>query len=201
MTRPQDITPFRFRAVSDKLLITNEIGDYGLFDTEVLDRFFNNSLSDIEQQKFQQLSILIEPGAEWRLASIMRRIRDRSRDDSVRLSYLIIVPTLRCDLACSYCQVSRAPLDSTGFDWTSEQLTQFERFLDQLDGTHLKLEFQGGEPTLRPDLLEQIIQICEHRFQSVDFVICSNLTRLNSKIEEIISRDNVTVSRQSSCRL
>jgi His-Xaa-Ser system radical SAM maturase HxsB len=90
--------------------------------------------------------------------------------------------------------VSRAPLGARGFDWTEEKLTQFERFLDNVEGDRLKLEFQGGEPTLRPDLLGRIIDLCESRFSETQFVICSNLTRLTPEIEEIYARDNVVVS-------
>src|SRR3546814_10355610 len=39
------------------------------------------------------------------------------------LDYLILVPTLRCNLSCSYCQVSRVNADRSGFDWRSEEHT------------------------------------------------------------------------------
>ena len=42
------------------------------------------------------------------------------------LNYFIIVPTLRCNLACSYCQVSRAHEGAQGFDWDEKE---FELFL------------------------------------------------------------------------
>ena len=34
------------------------------------------------------------------------------------LDYIILVPTLRCNLACSYCQVSRASIAAKGYDWS-----------------------------------------------------------------------------------
>ena len=154
------ITPFRFRPVLDRLLITNEVGDYAFFASDVVERFFAESLSDEEHRMFRDLSILVEKGDEWRLTSLMRRIRSAGQGRHGRLSYLIVIPTLRCDLSCSYCQVSRAPLNAAGYDWTDERLAQFERFVSTSDSDHLKLEFQGGEPTLRPDLLSDIIKIC-----------------------------------------
>jgi sulfatase maturation enzyme AslB (radical SAM superfamily) len=194
MTEHVEITPFRFRELAGNLLITNEAGEYGAFEPGVLDRLFSDNLSEAERTKLLDLSILIDPAAEWRLASLMRRVRHNTKKTEARLSYLIIVPTLRCDLSCSYCQVSRAPLDAPGFDWTEEQLIQFARFLDNVEGDRLKLEFQGGEPTLRPDLQRRIIDLCEARFSETQFVICTNLTRLTPEIEEIIARDDVIVS-------
>lgn len=39
-----------------------------------------------------------------------------------KMNYLILVPTLRCNLACGYCQVSRAPENARGFDWSVETM-------------------------------------------------------------------------------
>ncbi len=140
------------------------------------------------------MSVLIEKGDEWRLTSLMRRIRNAHNRRHSRLSYLIVIPTLRCDLSCSYCQVSRVPLSAVGYDWTDERLAQFDRFVSTIDSDHLKLEFQGGEPTLRPDLLNNIIGICEQRFKTVEFVVRTNLTRLTTEIENVFARDDVTIS-------
>ena len=122
-----DITPFRFRELSGKMLVTNEVGDYGTFDSDVVDRFFSDQLTDAELNKFRELSILVEPEAEWKLASLMRRIQSSAKNDRQRLSYLIIIPTLRCNLSCGYCQVSRAPIDAVGFDWTDAQAASVQR--------------------------------------------------------------------------
>ena len=188
------VTPFRFRPVSDRMLVTNEAGDYAFFAPDVVERLFGDSLSNEELQVLRDLSVLVEDGDEWRLTSLMRRVRSTHSQKPDRLSYLIVIPTLRCDLSCSYCQVSRAPLDAKGFDWTDDRLAQFERFVGTIEGDHLKLEFQGGEPTLRPDLLSRIIEICQRRFKTAEFAICTNLTRITPEIETIFARDDVVIS-------
>lgn len=186
-------TPFRFREISGNLFVSNEAGDYAFLATSAADRFFRGDLMDHERDVFRKLSIVINPGEEWRLASLMRRLK-REKPSPRQLTYLMVVPTLRCDLSCSYCQVSRAPLNAKGFDWDTQRLTEFERFIDDVGGDSLKLEFQGGEPTLRPDLLKALIEICERRFDKCEFVVCSNLTRLSPEIEELYARDDVFVS-------
>lgn len=189
------ITPFRFRRVSDRMLITNEAGDYDFFAPDVMERFFAGTLTGEECQAFRNLSVLIQDDREdWRLSSLMRRIRETHTRHPRQLSYLIVIPTLRCDLACSYCQVSRAPVDAKGVDWTEDRVLEFERFVNGIDTDHLKLEFQGGEPTLRTDLLSRIIEICSSRFKTTEFVICTNLTRLTNEVEALLSRDDVVIS-------
>lgn len=186
-------TPFRFRELSGKLFVTNEAGDYAVLDSDAVDRFFSGDLTPAEKIRFRDLSVSIEPNAEWRIASLMRRLRTPEKSDR-RLTYLMVVPTLRCDLSCSYCQVSRAPLNARGFDWENQHLNDFERFIDGVGGDTIKLEFQGGEPTLRVDLLKAIIEICERKFRKCEFVVCSNMVRLTKEIEELYARDDVLVS-------
>jgi len=188
-----DLAPFRFRNVGNSLLLTNELGDFGFFDENVLDRLFSDTLQKDERQRLRDLSITLD-GEEWRLASLMRRARQRYGAPQERLSYLIVVPTLRCDLACSYCQVSRAAIDARGFDWTEQHLAQFERFLDRCSSTRLKVEFQGGEPTLRPDLIQRVIDICGAKFPNTEFAICTNLTRIPAEMEPILARPDVVIS-------
>ena len=48
------------------------------------------------------------------------------------IGYLILIPTLRCNLSCSYCQVSRAPEKAKGFDWSDETLARFEEFVKKI---------------------------------------------------------------------
>lgn len=109
------------------------------------------------------------------------------------LDYLILVPTLRCDLACSYCQVSRVQRNATGFDWSEETITRIEALIDGIQGDQIKIEFQGGEPTLRLDIIERIIARCD-RFSTRSFVICTNLSNLSPELIALLDREEVLVS-------
>lgn len=110
-----------------------------------------------------------------------------------QLDYLILVPTLRCNLSCSYCQVSRAAIGSAGFDWSDETLGHVLALLDSLDTRSVKIEFQGGEPTLRLDLVAKVIERCG-RFEDRQFVICTNLSRVDAEFLAIADRDDVFIS-------
>lgn len=109
------------------------------------------------------------------------------------LDYLILVPTLRCDLACSYCQVSRVQRDASGFDWTEETVEAVEAMIDLLPGDQIKIEFQGGEPTLRLDIIRRIIARCE-RFLVKSFVICTNLSNISDDLITLLQRQDVIIS-------
>lgn len=75
----------------------------------------------------------------------------------------IFVVTLRCDHACGYCQVSRAATGAAGFDmsWANAQAALDRVF--EAPSQVLTIEFQGGEPALRFDLIRDIVIEAERR--------------------------------------
>lgn len=135
---------------------------------------------------------LIEENDAFGFASLQYRNAQRlSRAGP--LDYLILVPTLRCNLSCTYCQVSRAPLGGRGFDWSEETLACILALIGGLEGPGIKVEFQGGEPTLRPDMIETVMNACE-RFETRQFVICSNLHRLGPDQWRLFDRPDTYIS-------
>jgi His-Xaa-Ser system radical SAM maturase HxsB len=121
----------------------------------------------------------------WQLA--------RRLTKGANLDYLILVPTLRCNLSCSYCQVSRAPLHQPGFDWTAETLEQILALIDDLKSEHVQIEFQGGEPTLRVDLLQRVIARCK-RFRYRRFVVCTNLHEIGDEQWALFDNPDLYIS-------
>lgn len=126
-----------------------------------------------------------EAAHAWQVAQRLTRAGE--------LDYLILVPTLRCNLSCSYCQVSRAPLAAHGFDWTPEHLRQVLGVLGSLQTKQIKIEFQGGEATLRPDLIQAVIDGCE-RFEQKQFVVCTNLHHVGQEQWRLFDRAEVFIS-------
>ena len=187
-------TPFRFRNISNQTLITNEVGEYKFFDKDVMDRYFTNELSTEEEQLFADLSIKINESEDWKLYSLANKTRKHFSTRKNKIGYIMLIPTLRCNLSCSYCQVSRAPLNAKGYDWDEEKLLQYEKFIESLDLDHVKVEFQGGEPSLRTDLLSRIIDITIKHSSSAEFVICSNIVELTEEFKALIDRDDFFVS-------
>jgi His-Xaa-Ser system radical SAM maturase HxsB len=110
------------------------------------------------------------------------------------MNYVILVPTLRCNLACGYCQVSRAPENARGFDWSAETLAGVLLFLGGLEGPDIKIEFQGGEPLLRVDLLEAVRGFCREKFSQSQFVVCTNLQALDERAWAFLDAGDTFIS-------
>lgn len=69
--------------------------------------------------------------------------------------------------------------NASGYDWTEDTLEAVLRFIAGLASPDIKVEFQGGEPLLRLDLLERVRDFCRERFERSEFVVCTNLQNVS----------------------
>lgn len=58
----------------------------------------------------------------------------------------MIVPTLRCDHTCKYCQVSRASLSAKNMDLKDEYIPVIISLIKKLSSAPYKIEIQGENP-------------------------------------------------------
>ena len=186
------IRPLRFRNVSNGIFFSDDAGGWFLSDETFLQRYAEEKLlpDDIDFLRSRGLIVsedeLSDTSFAWRWAN---RIATEGK-----INYLMLVPTLRCDLQCEYCQVSRVAEDAKGFDWSEDTLEHVIRFIDSLETDELKIEFQGGEPTLRIDLLQSIRDFCRNRFSKTEFVVCTNLQRVDECILDFFDAEDTYVS-------
>lgn len=189
-----ELFPLRFRRLDDEnLIFANEAGGFFKAGNAFLERLGGELLNQKDQNYLDQQGMLSGNAGSLNETTFLHNLAGRLRAPS-KLSYVILIPTLRCDLACSYCQVSRAALGAKGFDWTDETLENVLHYLDENCDDDVQIEFQGGEPTLRIDLVTQVIEYCRQRFSSSRFIICTNLSSLSDEFRKLIKDDDVFIS-------
>jgi His-Xaa-Ser system radical SAM maturase HxsB len=172
-------------------LVVNQAGRFAALEHTSNARYSTDCISDIAANR---ADLNLVPAQHDALGLLAHRYACEERQDlGDQLDYLILVPTLRCNLSCTYCQVSRVAADKSGFDWSDSTLAAVLRLLDELPTSRIKIEFQGGEPTLRPDLIEAVIDRCS-RFERAEFVICTNLQRLSPEAVALFDRPDVYIS-------
>lgn len=185
--------PLRMRHLGgDAALCVQDGGRFFQTGPSFLARMAADSLAPDDLCFLQEEGHLIEQDDTLGQASYMYGVAERA-SHAGPLDYLILVPTLRCNLSCSYCQVSRAGIRQPGFDWSDETLAAVFRILDDLPGERVKIEFQGGEPTLRPDLLRAVMDRCR-RFEERQFVVCTNLQVMNDEILALFDSPELFIS-------
>lgn len=171
------------------------VGDGGGFfrsSPDLARRMLGQALTQQDRAFLRAGGFMIEAGDRLGNAAFLYGLAERAVQAGT-LDYLILVPTLRCNLSCSYCQVSRVGERQPGFDWSDATLQAVLDTLDRLPGERIKIEFQGGEPTLRPDLLRAVIARCQ-RFAERQFVVCSNLQVIDDEILALFDNPELYLS-------
>lgn len=188
------IWPLRFRDVGEQaVLLADDSGNYFMADRNFLSRYAQDALDESDIRFLHRMGhAFVEPGDLNHTAFLTRWARRQHITDGS--AYIILIPTLRCDLKCSYCQVSRAPLSAKGFDWDEKTLQNVLTFLDHLQVSEIQIEFQGGEPLLRLDLLEKVTEFARRRFQRAKFVVCTNLQALSPEALEFLAAEDLLIS-------
>ncbi len=115
-----------------------------------------------------------------RLLEARRSSRRETTESGVSLH--ILVPTLQCGHSCQYCQVSRA-LSSQGSAMSEATLDAASDTIFESSSPVLTVEFQGGDPLIRFDLVRRAIEriasrnVVERR--RIQFVVASTLHQLD----------------------
>ncbi len=185
--------PVRYRAIADeRVLHVSDTGEFFASGSEFLARLLDGVTSAADEEFLIDRGHIVRSEQPFSATARLFNLAQRwSRTGT--LDYLILVPTLRCNLSCSYCQVSRVTDKAQGFDWSDATLAAVLDFIDALPTPHIKIEFQGGEPTLRPDLIQAVIDRCE-RFEHKQFVICTNLQAIDETLWSIFDNPNLYIS-------
>lgn len=192
--------PFRFERLNGRVLVTNMVGEHLTLATEDFDQLAEKRLPTDSPlvRRLRAKHLIRQPGdrAPSTLLALKSRTRYRRLAESTGLH--IFVVSLRCEHSCPYCQVSRQSSDKGRYDMS---LGTAERGLEMAfrsPSAAIKIEFQGGEPLLNFDLIEEIVCRAERRNRmerrNLGFVIATNLALLTDEILDFCARHNIHIS-------
>ncbi len=111
---------------------------------------------------------------------------------------LMVVPTISCNCSCVYCQVNSRKNSSSSNDMSLKTALSFCDFVFALPHKSIKIEFQGGEPSLRFDTVEFIVRRISHlnkkHKKEIEYVICTNLLTLSKHELKILKKFKINIS-------
>ena len=134
---------------SDQYFVSNMLGEWTLLDSY---EHVIQCAANEESPPFRSAAL----SEDNYYKSCVSRLSRRYREGLQKPSLVMVVPTLRCDHSCAYCQVSRANLDSKRHDLELDA-TEVAKWFLATASKSAKLEFQGGEPLLRQGYIRETV--------------------------------------------
>ncbi|MDQ2139985.1 His-Xaa-Ser system radical SAM maturase HxsB [Alcaligenaceae bacterium B3P038] len=197
----QTVLPYKVRALADgtRLGISSS-GDFAFLSPEDLS-FLDGvgATPSLERLAELQSRFFVSSSAPSSGTRRLLRSRKAAKREAVQKgpALHIIVPTLQCDHSCQYCQVSRS-LEDVSHTISDSDLRLACDSIFQSGADSLTVEFQGGDPLLRFDLVKKaIVQITERNAverRRIRFVVASTLHQLNREMCEFFSVHGVYLS-------
>ena len=199
------LLPFKFeRNVDGDEVIVNEIGDYLVVPEGTVEKITTKEIDKInDSELFNRLHsnfFISEIPLQNYLNILANRYTTKKSFLNDFTALHIIVMTLRCNQDCHYCQVSKVRKESSKhkFDINLKTLMKTIEFIFLSPSEHLTIEFQGGEPLIRFDLIKAAVEYAEQinisMRRKLTFVICTNLSYASKEILEYCKEHQVLIS-------
>lgn len=182
MSATLELLPFNFRQIPelDKWLITGPSGVFAFLESRdqleaVIDGDFEFLTSDQVDGLIAKSILSVASEREVRSRLLASQMATQLAKAVGKPSLFMIIPSLRCDHDCGYCQVSRVPKDRAGYDLDSERIDDILKVIAAVGSDRIKIEFQGGEPLLAFAFIQQFYERAQQALADVDasYVICT----------------------------
>ena len=194
--------PFNFKELpSKRYLISNNTNSFSILrNRKDLENLIFNKYKYLDSSVIAELEsknfIYDEKEYEIKLNIFVSNLSSKIYSNLNKPSLFLIIPTLRCDLDCSYCQVSRVSKNKQGFDLDKQYIDEIIRVISISSDKSLKIEFQGGEPLLNFDFIKIFVQKIKSQIidKEISFVICTNLNNITEEILYFCKENNIFLS-------
>lgn len=197
--KPYYLLPFDFTEISGKEVLVNELGDMIISPKGTVQKIVDRTLPKDDLYKSLVSNFFI---SEQILPPMMEvyaeRLRETKRFLESWTGLHIFVLTLRCNQNCIYCQASSQNEESKGCTMSKETMAKGVELMFRSPSDSITMEFQGGEPSLVPDIIEYGIQLAEEKNKEakkdISYVLCTNSIHLTDRMLDICKRYGVVIS-------
>lgn len=188
---------FNFKAMKDKVLLTNDLGKHVFIDRCDFKKLISKDI-DLESDVGKKLTStgMVYGGSDIHFTEVNEyRIRAVKSHMATATSLHIFVVTTMCNMNCLYCQANNGK--STPNCFMSEEIAK--KAVDialQSPEKCLSFEFQGGEPLLNFPIIKYITEYAEsiNEYHIIEYNLVSNLTLLTDEMLDFFEEHNFSIS-------
>lgn len=195
------LLPFRFERFNDEeYLLTNDVGEYIFLCNDDFHKLVNGEMDPKSDIFYDIASRQIATTDDVNDVVSMLATKFRTKKSILRdfTSLHMVVPTLRCNSSCIYCQVARKNMDDHSADMTKETAKNIVKTIFESPSPCIKIEFQGGDPSTDFEMVKYIIEEAEwqnlFKKKELDFIICTNLTLIKEDMVKYLIKHKCEIS-------
>ncbi len=193
------LLPFTFQKISGKEVLVNEVGDMIIAPYGTVESIVNHTGIDGDLYKSLVANFFISEEPIPQLLDIFaERLAEKKRFLEKFTSLHIFVLTLRCNQNCVYCQASSRDKSMYSFSMNKHTMEKAVQLMFKSPAPVLTMEFQGGEPSLEPEMFRYGIELAEEQnkteHREMRYVLCSNSINLTEKVLGICEQYHVMIS-------
>ncbi len=187
---------FRYKWIKDRYLLVTDTGEYIFLG----DKEFKDFIEGRMDKRSQTYNILDEN-------NFCRNTIDKNNSvASYRTNYAylrrgtwlhIVIPTLRCNHSCIYCQAESYSQCDKGYDMTKVTARRVVDTIFESPSDTITIEFQGGEPLFNWEVIVYIVNYALKKNKSIKknlyFVLVTNLTLMTKEKLRFLFKNNVGI--------
>lgn len=193
------LLPFDFTRIADKEVLVNEVGDMMIVPVGTVESIVNRTLKRDDLFKSLVANFFI---SEELFPPLFNIYASRLREKKLFLDHFtalhIFVVTLQCNQNCVYCQASSRNEKSDNCSMSKEVMKRSVEIMFRSPSPVLTMEFQGGEPSLHPEIIRYGIETAEKKKLSdgreLRYVLCTNCVNLTDEMLDICKQYHVLIS-------
>lgn len=201
MKTKYQILPFRFERFNEQeYFLTNDVGEFIFLKNDDFNDFINERLDTTSDVLYNLKSAQMATNTDVEPVIDMLATKFRTKKSILNdfTSLHMVVPTLRCNSNCIYCQVSKKDLCDKGFDMSKTTAKNIVKTIFESPSPVIKIEFQGGEPLTDFEMVQYIIEEAEwtnlFKKKHLEFVICTNISLITPEILKYLKKHKCYIS-------
>lgn len=196
------LLPFRHKQINNLILLTNEVGQYYFISpsnfTTLLftpDKLPTDILNDLKSNFFVCEHNYLDDAID----ELAIKLRTKKDFLNYFTSLHIIIISHNCNSNCTYCHASsNSKKRNKNLDLSLETAKEICKKIIQCPSDLIKVEFQGGEPTLNFETIVFIVSYMKYlnkkKNKIIEYVLCTNLLSINIKQFDFIKKNNIYIS-------
>lgn len=184
---------YRVRKVAGKYFISTDHGSYTILDENDYRSMLSGTLGWGLYHELEIKEIILN---ERNIKETERNLRKKYEFLNEGPTLHIIVPTMRCNMKCVYCQAGSVSGSSKGHDMDAKTADSTVDFILSSPAKNLTIEFQGGEPLLNLPIIKRIVEELKRKNsgkKKLKFTIVTNLTEMDEEKMRYFIDENIVV--------